>query len=346
MEPGTAFQPPSRATIADVAQRAGVSIATVSRVINRTGPVAEETAAQVQVAIAELNYVPHAAARGLASRRTDTLGLLVSSISSPFLVPLLRGIEIGAREAGFSLLIHSTQDGAGQVPRPRRPLGEHNSDGLLVYVSTLDEAELRYLYSLRFPMVLLYQTPPDSLQIPHVNFENKAGARKLVDHLIEVHGYRRIAFLRGPESEEDSHWREKGYLEALAAHTIPFDPGLIGLGGFDEQVAQRSVERWLEEGLPMDAIFAGDDDAAVGVIQALQQAGKEVPQDVAVVGFDDVHLAHYLMPPLTTVRTPVEQSGREAVRQLVQLIHTGHAEQQILLPTELVIRRSCGCEGG
>jgi len=343
MEPETALQPPSRATIADVAQRARVSIATVSRVINRTGPVAEETAAHVQAAIADLNYVPHAAARGLASRRTNTLGLLVSGISSPFLVPLLRGIEIGAREAGFSLLVHSTQNGVSHTRRTHRPLGEHNSDGLLVYVSTLDEAELRYFYELRFPMVLLYQTPPDSLQIPHVNFENKTGARRLVEHLIEVHGYRRIAFLKGPENEEDSHWRERGYLEALAAHAIPFDPALIGVGGFDEAVAQRSVEKWLKEGLPMDAIFAGDDDAAVGVIQALQQAGKNVPQDVAVVGFDDVHLAHYLMPPLTTVRTPVEQSGREAVRQLVQLIHTGHAEQHIMLPTELVIRRSCGC---
>ncbi len=343
MELETTLQPPFRATIADVARRADVSIATVSRVINRTGPVAQGTAARVQVAIAELNYVPHAAARGLASRRTNTLGLLIYSISSPFLVPLLRGIEIGAREAGFSLLVHATQNGASHTPPGHRALGEHNSDGLLVYVSTLDEAELRYFYGLRFPMVLLYQTPPESLQIPHINFENKTGARKLVDHLIEVHGYRRIAFLRGPENEEDSHWRERGYREALAAHAIPFDPALIGLGGFDEQVAQHSVGKWLEEGIPMDAIFAGDDDAAVGVIQALQQAGKQVPQDVAVVGFDDVHLAHYLMPPLTTVRTPVEQSGREAVRQLVQLIHTGHAEQHIMLPTELVIRRSCGC---
>ncbi len=343
MEPETALQPPSRATIEDVAQRAGVSIATVSRVVNQTGPVAEETAAHVQAVIAEMNYVPHAAARGLASKRTHTLGLLVAGISSPFLVPLLRGIEIGAHEAGFSLLIHSTQEGANHVPRVRRPLGEHNTDGLLVYVSTLDETDLRYFYDLRFPLVLLYQTPPDSLQIPHVNFENKAGARKLVDHLIEVHGYRRIAFLKGPENEEDSYWRERGYLEALAAHSIPFDPALIGVGGFDEGVAQLSVEKWLEEGLQVDAIFAGDDDAAVGAIQALQQAGKHVPQDIAVVGFDDVHLAHYLMPPLTTVRTPIEQSGREAVRQLVQLIQTGHAEQHILLPTELVIRHSCGC---
>jgi LacI family transcriptional regulator, galactose operon repressor len=346
MEPETALQPPSRATIADVAQRAGVSIATVSRVVNRTGPVAEETATHVQAAIAELNYVPHAAARGLASRHTNTLGLLVAGISSPFLIPLLRGIEIGAHEAGFSLLIHSTHEGASHVPRARRPLGEHNTDGLLVYVSTLDETDLRYFYDLHFPMVLLYQTPPDSLPIPHVNFENKTGARNLVDHLIEVHGYRRIAFLKGPEDEEDSYWRERGYLEALAAHSLPFDPALMGVGGFNEELAQHSVEKWLEEGMSMDAIFAGDDDAAVGVIRALQQAGKNVPQDVAVVGFDDVHLAHYLMPPLTTVRTPVEQSGHEAVRQLVQLIQTGHAEQHILLPTELVVRRSCGCEGG
>ena len=343
MKPESASKAPARATIADVAKRARVSIATISRVINQTGPVTEETATRVQAAIAELNYVPHAAARGLASKRTNTLGLVVSGISSPFLVPLLRGIEIGAREAGFALLVHSTQGGTNPAPGSRRPLGEHNTDGLLVYVGTLGETELHYLHKLRFPLVLLYQTPPNSLEIPHVNFENKAGARKLIDHLIEVHDYRRIAFLRGPENEEDSYWRERGYREALEAHCLPFDPALVAVGGFNEEQARIPVEKWLREGVDIDAIFAGDDDAAVGVIMALQWAGKRVPEDIAVVGFDDVHLAHYLMPPLTTVRTPVEQSGREAVRQLVQLIHTGQAEQHILLPTELVIRRSCGC---
>jgi LacI family transcriptional regulator len=334
---------PSHSTIADVAERAGVSIATVSRVLNRTAPVAEETLARVRAAIAELNYRPSAAARGLASRRTRLVGFVASEISAPFFTPILRGIEAGAREAGLGLLIHCTQDEPSPAPGFHRPTGPHNTDGLLVFAGSLEDSELAYLYEIGFPVVLLHQTPPDSFNIPYITFENKSGARKLVDHLIQVHGYRRIAFLRGPENQEDSTWRELGYREALEAHDIPYDQALVDWGRFDWRYAQAPVERWLQQGLQIDAIFAGDDDAATGVIMALQRAGKRVPEDIAVVGFDDVHLAHYLMPPLTTVRAPVEQAGREAVRQLVRLVDTGQADELVLLPTELVVRRSCGC---
>ena len=335
---------PDRATIADVAERAGVSIATVSRVINQTAPVAEETAARVQAAIAALNYVPRAAARSLASSRTDMVGLLLPKISGYFFPPLLRGIEAGTRESGFDLLIYTTQDRDDPAGAPRRPLGEHNTDGLLVFTDSLDEAELVRLHDIGFPMVLLHQTPPDGLDIPCVTFENKAGARRLVDHLIEVHGYRRIGFLRGPAEHEDSYWREMGYREALEAHGIPFDAALVGVGGFEQMEAQVAVERWLGEDLVFDAIFAGDDEAASGAINALHQAGKRVPEDVAVVGFDDSPIARRMTPlPLTTVHAPIERAGYEAACQLAQLIRTGQAEPLVLLPTDLVIRRSCGC---
>ena len=335
---------PDRATIADVAERAGVSIATVSRVINQTAPVAEETAARVQAAIAALNYVPRAAARSLASSRTDMVGLLLPKISGYFFPPLLRGIEAGTRESGFDLLIYTTQDRGDPAGAPRRPLGEHNTDGLLVFTDSLDEAELVRLHDIGFPMVLLHQTPPDGLDIPCVTFENKAGARRLVDHLIDVHGYRRVAFLRGPAEHEDSYWREMGYREALEAHGLSFDPALVGYGGFDQAEAQVTIERWLGEGLVLDAIFAGDDEAASGVITALHRAGKRVPEDVAVVGFDDSPIARRLTPlPLTTVHAPIERAGYEAACQLARLIRTGQAEPLVLLPTELVIRRSCGC---
>lgn len=332
-----------RATIADVAERAGVSIATVSRVINQTGPVAEETAAQVQAAIAELKYVPHAAARGLASRKTHTLGLLLPGISDQFSAAMLRGIEVGARAGGYDLLIHSTHIESGAGPVPRRRLGEHNTDGLLIFTDSLDDAELTRLYQLGFPMVLLHRSPPDSLNIPCVTFENKSGSRKLIDHLIEVHGYRRIAFLAGPEEHEDSYWREMGYRESLTAHNLPFDPALMALGGFNQDQAQHSVENWLRQGVEIEAIFSGDDEAGIGALAALQRAGKRVPEDIALVGFDDIDVSRYLSPPLTTVRAPIEQAGREAARQLVQLIQSGRADPLILLPTELVIRRSCGC---
>jgi DNA-binding LacI/PurR family transcriptional regulator len=326
-------------TIADVARHADVSIATVSRVLNGTTPVQPEKADRVRLAMEELQFVPRQAARVLASKRTNTIGLLLPEISGAFFSPMLKGIEAAAHQAGYDLLVHSTQ----QVETARRRLGEHNTDGLLVFTHSLAPRELHRLHSLHFPVVLLHQTPPDGLNIPVIAIENKDGAAMLVDHLIERHGRRRIVYLRGPEGHEDSVWRERGYCEALEAHDIEFDPGLIASGGFDDEEAFAAIQELLSEGLDFDAVFAGDDDAAIGVMRALRLAGRHIPQDVAVVGFDDVPFARYLSPALTTVRAPIEQVGREAVRQLVRRINGEQAEALTLLRTELLIRESCGC---
>ena len=333
----------SRATIKDVARHAGVSVATVSRVINKNGQVAKETSDRVWCAISELKYAPHAAAKGLRSHRTQTVGFLVPEISAPFQFPLLRGIETIARKSGYSLLIHATQD-IPLLSQPLRPIGEHNTDGLLVLVGSLTEEEILYFYRLRFPIVLICQSAPQSLDIPSVLFENKSGAKKIVDHLIEAHGYRRIAFLRGPDSQEDSYWREQGYYESLEAHQIPIDPNLIGMGEFDEEAARIIVKNWMKEKIEFDAIFAGDDESAIGAILAIHDMGKRVPHDIAVVGFDDAYLTHARIPPLTTVHNPIEEMGWKAMQQLVQLIQTGIADMKTLLPTELIIRHSCGCK--
>ncbi len=331
-------------TISDVAQKAGVSIATVSRVINGTTPVASETAQRVQEAIRELAFVPRAAARVLARRRTETLGLLLPEIGGAFFSPLLRGIEAEAQMAGFDLLIHATSHTPhASTPVAHRPLGEHNTDGLIVFTQSIDEKELSRLHALNFPTVLLYQTPPSSLNIPTITIENKSGAQQIVEHLIHTHDRRRIVFLRGPEGNEDSEWRERGYREALQVNEIPFDPSLVAMGGFNEEEAQIAIRELLTRGVDFDAVFGGDDDTAAGVISALTQAGKHVPQDVAVVGFDDLPIARYLRPALTTVRAPIEQVGREGVRQLVRLIRGQQAETLVLLRTEIVIRESCGC---
>jgi LacI family transcriptional regulator len=332
---------PNRPQIADVAREAGVSIATVSRVLSGNTPVAPDTAERVRSAVETLNYVPHAAARILASRRTDTLGLLVPEISGAFFQPLLRGIEAGASEAGLDLLIHATQ--TIPVKARHHTLGEHNTDGLLVFTESLDEKELSRLNAIGFPLVLLHQTPPSSLNIPVVTIENRAGARALVEHLITRHDRRRIAFLRGPEGQEDSTLRERGYREALEAHHLPFDPALVVRGEFDRMVAFESVNTLLSTGMQIDAIFSGDDEAAVGALQALLQAGRRVPEEIAVAGFDDQVLAGSLTPPLTTVRAPTEEVGRQAVQILVRLIKQEEVVSRLILPTELVIRQSCGC---
>lgn len=331
-----------RATISDVARLAGVSIATVSRVMNETAPVAEETVEKVRQAMAMLGYTPQMAARALAGRKTGTVGLLLPEIGGAFFAPMLRGIEMGLQGSGFDLLIFATtQDPNTSEGRPV-PLGEHNTDGLLVFTNRLSEAETVRLHEHGFPLVLLHRSPPPGLDIPHVTFENKAGTRRIIEHLIDAHGCRRIGFLTAARNE-DSNWRELGYREALAARGIPFDPALVAEGGFDDILAQSAVRQWLVDGVELDAIFAGDDEAASGAIIALNRAGKRVPEDVAVVGFDDVPFAAHLLPPLTTIRAPIETAGRVAAEQLVCLIQTGAAQSFTLLPTELIIRQSCGC---
>jgi DNA-binding LacI/PurR family transcriptional regulator len=329
-----------RPTISDVARLAGVSISTVSRVVNGTGPVAEETVAHVRQAIETLNYTPSAAARSLAGRKTKTIGLILPQISGAFFAPMLLGIESAARQAGFGLLVHAHGPANGDNPVS---VGPHNADGVLVFTSCLDDQEIAQLHAEGVPVVLLFRTPPHGLDIPAIFFENTDATQRLVTHLIEAHGRKQIAFLQGPAGNEESAQREAGYRAALAAHRIAVNPELVGAGNFTEMDARRTVEAWLRRGLAFDAIFTGDDDAATGAIMALRAAGRRVPEDVAVVGFDDAPYARLIEPPLTTVRAPIEEAGLQAVRQLISVVQTGKAGGLMRLPTEVVIRRSCGC---
>jgi DNA-binding LacI/PurR family transcriptional regulator len=340
--------PPSKArqraqvTIDEVARAAGVSISTVSRVLNQSETISAETTARVRATIEQLGYIPQTAAKHLAQGKTNTLGLLLPDVGNDFFAPLLRSISDTAGEAGYDLLIaiRRARAGANQL---HAPIGRQNTDGLLVFDHSLDEATLRRLHEARFPLVLLYHSAPQGVSAPAVMVENESGARQIVSHLIEVHGRRRIAFLRGPLGNADSLLREHGYREALAGHGLPFDQALLGSGDFSAAPARATVARWLAEGLDFDAIFAGDDGSAIGALAALNQVGKRVPDDVALVGFDDDLPSRHLAPPLTTVRAPTDQVGREAVLQLLQLINSGSARALTLLPTELVIRQSCGC---
>ena len=337
-------QPPSRRppTIDNVAKLAGVSSATVSRVINHSAPVIPATLQKVQAAIETLNYRPSAAARILAQRKTDTLGLLMPEISETFFIPLLRGIEQAASQAGFSLLIHTTS--YGPKNNPFAMLGEHNTDGLLIFSESLANEELARLQRSGFPVVLIHQDTPEGLRIPGITIDNQGGAQSLVDHLIEQHSRRRIVHLRGPQSANDALWREKGYRQSLAEHHIPVDPALVLPGNFDTDTAQNTICHLIQSGTAFDAIFTGDDSSALGVLAALREAGIRVPEDVSVVGFDDVDFASHVHPPLTTVHAPTEQVGERAVEQLLKLIAGEEVEPVTLLPVELVIRKSCGCD--
>lgn len=329
-----------RVTIKDVAAQAGVSIATVSRVLNGNRRVSTENITRVNAAIEQLGYKPNAAAQGLARNKTNAIGLVVDEIAGEYFQHMLRGVEIATSNHHYELIINSTRR-ANKVGN--YAVGEQNTDGLLVFADSLPDEELVRLAKLNFPMVLLHRSPPDGLPIPCVTVENKSGARQMTDYLIEERGYQRIAFLTGPDGHEDSHWRERGYRESLEAHHIQPDSQRIGMGGFDETIAYQTVQQWIQHGIEMDVIFAADDDSAIGAVLALKEAGLRVPEDVGVVGFDDIRLSRYFDPPITTVRAPIEHAAQIAIEQLIKRIANEPVDMLTLLPVELVVRRSCGC---
>lgn len=291
--------------------------------------------------MAELNYVPHPIARSLATHRTNTVGLVINDIQGEFFTPLLDGVIDTTESFNYNLLIFTSK-------RPghhdRLLLGPVYTDGLLVFLDSLGESELRELNAAGHPIVLIHQSAPSGLDIPVVTIENKRASYRIVSHLIEQHHRSRIVFLRGPQDNEDSYWREIGYREALKDHGLEFDDALISLGDFDRFVSHKSIQMMIQNGIEFDAVFSGDDDAAVGVLRALSEAGLKVPAQVSVAGFDDQSLAPFLNPALTTAHAPTERVGIAATQQLIHLIRQEPTEPITLLPTELVLRSSCGCK--
>jgi LacI family transcriptional regulator len=342
-----------RATIHDVATAAGVSVATVSRFLNGTGRVSPEVSARLRDAIARLEFVANPLARSLSLNRTSTLGLLFPEISGPFFAQSLRGIEAAAGAAGYNLLIYARSAQAAGQPASI-PIGRRNADGLLIMSDAVPDDYLRALHAAGVPLVLVYRSIAD-LVLPAVTVENRGGVRRLVGHLVGL-GRRRIALITGPRDNQDSQERERGYHEGLAEHGLAFDPALVVAGNFSEETgaagARELLARFPDMRKPpgkgrkqpaFTAIVAGDDETAIGAIAALRAAGLRVPEDVAVVGFDDIAPSRYVQPALTTARAPTEQVGREAVRLLLDAIAGAPAPAEPLrLPVELVVRASCG----
>jgi len=333
----------SSVTIRDVAKQAGVSVATVSRFINRNAPVSVEVSERLEHVMSELKYVPHAAARHLASRKTRVVGLLLNNLHNDFFVPLLNGVESVVRKKGYNLIIATYHaDIRNETPAP---VGPHNTDGMLVFSDGLMDEDLVDLNESGFPMVLVHRTSPVNTSIPSVTVENVEVTKQLIEHLIRVHGRNRILFLRGPLYQEDSTRRETGYKCALEANGIEFDPGLVLEGEFERDVSYEALNKFLDDKdhADFDAVFTGDDDAAIGVLRSLQKHGIRIPDDVSVVGFDDLGFASFLNPPLTTVRAPTEMVGRIATEKLFSLLEDNSSDGVVILPTEIVYRRSCGC---
>jgi len=329
-------------TIREVAQRAGVSVATVSRVFNSTAPVSKATRRRVFEAASALRYVPNLAARSLITRRTHTLGIVIPDLHGEFFSEIMRGVDQVANQHGYHLLVsnsHSDRRAAEAATRNMRG----RVDGLIVMAPEMDGEFLAATVPDHIPVIMINSsadmTGRDSLRI-----DNFTGAYEMVEHLI-AHGHTRIALLCGSHSNNDARERARGYRSALTAAGLEVQPQLMIAGDFTEAAGFSGALKLLELAAPPTAVFAANDSMAIGALSALRSRGLRVPDDVAVAGFDDIPIAGYLTPTLTSVRVRISELGARACEQLLHAIQheNQHEPINMVIPTELVPRRSCGC---
>ena len=333
-------------TIKDVARLAGVSVATVSRVLNASAPVRDTTRVRVLEVARELRFAPNGAARTLSRRRAGALGVILPDLYGEFFSELLRGIDQEAQRAGHSLLVsssHHDSHGVGVAVRAMRG----RVDGLLVMAPEVSAAALDAALPDGLPVVLLNRAP--GVTAASVMVDNYGGAHAMTTHLLSL-GHRRIGFVAGAVDNADSDERELGYRAALDEAGLPFEPELYARGDFTEDGGWRGARALLSRAEPPSVIFAANDAMAIGVLSALREADIAVPARIAVVGFDDIPVARFLNPPLTTVRVGIAALGARAAELLLaalaQRSPPERAPQRAVLPTELVIRDSCGASAG
>ncbi len=332
-----------RLTIAEVAREAGVSPQTVSRVINDRPDVAHETRQRVQQVINKLGYQPSAIARSLASRRTHTLGLITADFSDYFFTQVIAGAEVEARKHGYFLMLGSTERNLQDEPEYIRLLTGRHVEGIL-FARPSTEPDNRHLLGLLrdgVPVVTTaYYLPGTRLTV--VDVDNVDGAQQATGYLLEC-GQRQIAMITGPTSWKSVNDRARGYRLALEAAGVGLDPGLIAEGDWSYRSGYGAMQELLARERAFSAVFAQNDRMAIGAIRALREAGRRVPQDVLVVGYDDIPVAEYCDPPLTTIRQPMQEVGRVATRLLIQAIEEpGPPQGPVLLKGELIRRGSCG----
>jgi LacI family transcriptional regulator len=323
-------------TIKDIAREAEVSIASVSRVLNNVGRVSDATRARILSIAERLRYVPHEGARSLISNRTATIGMVLPDLHGEFFSELLRGADSAARALQMHLLVstsHGDPDEAAAAIRSMRG----RVDGLLLMSPHIDSNFVARHLSGELPVVLL-NAPPGAA--PHlVSIDDYVGAVTMVRHLAAA-GRTRIAHIAGPVGNSDAAERLRGYHDALAHGA---DPALVFQGDFSVEAGRAAALAFTAVSPRPDAIFAANDMMAAGCMEALSELGVVIPDEIAIGGFDDVPLAHFLSPPLTTMRIDVARFGRTAIDRLVAAI-AGQADMppvEKIVPT-LVIRQSCG----
>lgn len=327
-------------TIKEVAQQAGVSTATVSRVLNDSGTVLEATRRRVEAAAERLKYKPNSAARSLITSKTHTVGVLLPDLYGEFFSEVIRGIDQCARRNRYHLLVTSSHDTLDELESALQAMFGR-IDGLIVMSPDLDAQTLEANLPTDLPVVLL-NCYLQNAAYNSINIDNYGGARDMVHHLL-AHGHRRIALIRGARGNYDADERARGFSEAMQAAGL--DGSLVFEGDFTEESGYQATRRLLEVSPQPTAIFASNDAMAIAALQAVQERGLHVPDDIAVGGFDDIPVARYVTPALTSIHVAIHEQGTRAVEMLLDVIEqddgTATPEQQVL-PTSLVIRASTG----
>lgn len=330
----------SNVTIIDVAKRAGVSYATVSRVINNEAYVKEETRQRVQKALAELGYVANRQARSLRGGRTQMIGLLVHDFGSGYIGEIIRGIDQELQKRHYDLVLYTTHGHRYRESDYVATLTRGMVDGLLLVLPLAAESYLDRLRQARFPHVVI-DDHGVNIEGPAVGATNWQGAHDGTTHLLQL-GHRRIGFITGNLELGCAIDRREGYCAALQTHGVEVDPALVVIGDFTQMAGYDSTKKLLAISPRPTAIFASNDMMAFGAMEAIREQGLRIPEDISVLGFDNLPQSVGVHPPLTTVQQPLEQMGRVATEMLFRYLENPHhTEERQALPTQLVVRQSC-----
>lgn len=337
--PGRVPDAPQGASIKDVAAHAGVSVATVSRVLNDKGLVRQETLERVLKAAQTLNYVPHGGARSLSMRKTATVGVVLPDLHGEFFSEVIRGIDIAARRRGFHLLVSGSHSDWSEMAAMALAV-RGRVDGLIVMVPDMDPDEVQARLPSDVPVVLLNCRARTTWSIV---IDNAAGSEAMVIHLASL-GHREIAFIAGPEANADAAERLRGWRTGMEAIGADARESLIAKGDFSENGGYEAAYALFSGELHPTAIFAANDAMAIGALSAIREQGFEVPGKIAVAGFDDIPIARFVSPPLTTVSVEIAELGRRAFELFLEGTEPGSAPRLETLETHLVIRESCGAD--
>jgi LacI family transcriptional regulator len=334
-------------TIKDVAKAANVSVASVSRALNGSSSVTEETRKLVLETARALRYVPHSGARSLSTSRTNTIGVVLPDLYGEFFSELIRGIDVAARRRGLHLLVSSSHGDAAEAAAALRAMSGR-VDGLIVMSPHVDAGFLAANLPDTLPIVLL-NTHDAGHQCSSLAIDNYGGAAAMVQHLVET-GHRRIVMITGPANNFESEERLRGFRETIARLLPGHDQNELTVlhGDFSEESGYRAGHQLQALKRLPDAVFAANDMMAIGCLFALGEAGVRVPRDIALAGFDDIPTARFVTPPLTTVRVRIAEMGSRALETLAFQVENpdGTKRSKQVLQTELVVRRSCGSPRG